>query len=233
MLLTTYAALFLVVHIIRNEATVFMNVFAIQTYYYPKSSCHQISNIKSKSGCLGTCIISVDRNVMISHDESTSTCMCCNDIAGSDITGPNWKSYVPLPCANGYASYYLMPYQICLMYFPGPVSYSTAQANCHAQDADLIKIDSQEKYDIFKDYHGPIAKNVEIEVWVQGEKVGEQWQFDDGTPIPNICPIRMGDNADQVHMRAKSSNSFKCSDAENARLCNYSCEYHFLSSFNN
>lgn len=98
MLLTTYAALFLVVHIIRNEATVFNNAFAIQTYYHPKSSCHQISKIKSKSSCLGTCIISVDRNVMISHDESTSTCMCCNDITGSDITGPNWISYVPRRC---------------------------------------------------------------------------------------------------------------------------------------
>uniref|UniRef100_K1PDA1 Uncharacterized protein n=1 Tax=Magallana gigas TaxID=29159 RepID=K1PDA1_MAGGI len=121
---------------------------------------------------------------MISHDESTLTCMCCT---GRNITGPNWKSYVPftLPCANGYATYYLMPYQICLKYFPGPVSYSTAQANCRAQDADLIKIDSQEKYDIFKDYHVRMARNDEIEVWVQGELVGGQWQFDDGTPIPD------------------------------------------------
>uniref|UniRef100_K1Q7G9 Uncharacterized protein n=1 Tax=Magallana gigas TaxID=29159 RepID=K1Q7G9_MAGGI len=27
-----------------------------------------------------------------------------------------------VPCANGYATYYLMPYQICLKYFQGPVS---------------------------------------------------------------------------------------------------------------
>lgn len=59
-----------------------------------------------------------------------------------------------VPCDNGYATYYLMPYQICLKYFPGPVSYSKAQANCQAKDADLIKIDSKEKYDIFNDYHG-------------------------------------------------------------------------------
>lgn len=104
MLLTTYAALFFVVHIIRNESTVFINVFAIQTYYYPKSACHRIDNIRSKGQCLGTCIISVDRNVMISHDESTSTCMCCNDTTGSDIIGSNWKSYVPRRCK------YLIPF---------------------------------------------------------------------------------------------------------------------------
>lgn len=58
------------------------------------------------------------------------------------------------PCADGYATYYLMPYQICLKYFPVPVSYSTAKANCHDERANLIKIDSQEKYNIFEDYHG-------------------------------------------------------------------------------
>ncbi|XP_052693547.1 uncharacterized protein LOC128171798 [Crassostrea angulata] len=173
---------------------------------------------------------------MINHDESTHTCMCCNDTTGSDIPGPNWKSYVPptSPCADGYATYYLMPYQICLKYFPVPVSYSTAKANCHDERANLIKIDSQEKYNIFEDYHVPIANNSVIQVWVQGEKVRGQWQFDDGTPIPEYCPIDMSNKTgDQVHLRAKSSSPFEYSDAENARLCNYSCEYHFLSSFNN
>lgn len=98
MLPTTCVALFLVVHIIPIDATVFNSIFAIQTNDYPKSSCHKISNITSTSTCLGTCVITVDRIVMISHDKSTNTCMCCNDITGSDITGPNWKSYVPSTC---------------------------------------------------------------------------------------------------------------------------------------
>lgn len=46
MLPMTYVALFLVVRIIRNDATVFNDVFALPTNDYPKSSCHQISNIK-------------------------------------------------------------------------------------------------------------------------------------------------------------------------------------------
>lgn len=81
-------------------------------------------------------------------------------------------------------------------------------------------------------YLVPIANNAEIEVWVQGEKIEGQWLFDDGTPIPNFCPINEGSNANQVHIRAKGSTSFNCNDADDSFLCN-SCEYHHLLSFNN
>lgn len=78
-----------------------------------------------------------------------------------------------------------------------------------------------------------IAKNNKIEVWVQGELDGVQWLFDDKTPIPDICPLNLGDTGAQEHMRTRSSSSCQCSHAEDARLCKYSCEYHFLPSFNN
>lgn len=73
-----------------------------------------------------------------------------NPVKGSDILS---LCFV-VPCTNGYATYCLMPQQICLKYFQGPVSFSTAQTKCQAEEADLIKIDSREKYEIFKDYHG-------------------------------------------------------------------------------
>lgn len=98
MLPTTCVVLFLVVYIIRSETTGFNSFYAIKKNVYPKSSCHKIANVKSKSQCLGTCKIKMDMIVMISHDESTKTCMCCSDITGSDIAGPNWKSYVPRTC---------------------------------------------------------------------------------------------------------------------------------------
>lgn len=100
MLPTRYAVCFLVVNIIRNEAIDFRSLNAVKTNDYPKSSCrcHKVTHIKSRSSCLGTCEIIVDKIVMISHDEATSTCMCCNDITGSAITGQNWKSYVPRTC---------------------------------------------------------------------------------------------------------------------------------------
>lgn len=98
MLPTTYAVLVMVICFIRSEATGFKSHHAIKINENPKSSCHKIANIKSKSICLGTCRIKMNRIVMISHDRSTKTCMCCNGITGSDLIGPNWKSYVSRKC---------------------------------------------------------------------------------------------------------------------------------------
>lgn len=40
------------------------------------------------------------------------------------------------------------------MYFPVPVTYESFRSLCQADGADLIKIDFQEKFEVFKDYHG-------------------------------------------------------------------------------
>lgn len=41
-----------------------------------------------------------------------------------------------------------------LKYFPVLARYSSARNLCKAEGGDLIRFDSQEKFDIFKDYHG-------------------------------------------------------------------------------
>nr|XP_019924464.2 uncharacterized protein LOC109619238 [Crassostrea gigas] len=170
---------------------------------------------------------------MISHDISAKICMCCNDITGSDISGSNWKTFIEPHCANGSAPYNLLGSQICLKYFPVPVIYATAKANCEAEGGNLIKIDSQEKYNIFNDYHVSVANNTVIQVWVQGEKIGGQWKFDDGTPIPEYCRFSMSNGPNEVHMRAFGSTSFACGDNPNGSPFNYSCEYPRLSSIQN
>lgn len=71
----------------------------------------------------------------------------------------------------------------------------------------------------------PIANNTLIEVWVQGEKIEGQWKFDDGTPIPNFCPITTGTNPGEIRIRARGSTSFVCWDNLNIALFHYSCEY--------
>lgn len=98
MLPTISLVICLVVSIIGIETTRIKTFYGIQTKEYPKSSCNEIPNIISKNECLGHCVITVNKIVMISHDESTHTCMCCNDFTGSNITRPNWKSYVPFTC---------------------------------------------------------------------------------------------------------------------------------------
>lgn len=77
-----------------------------------------------------------------------------------------------------------------------------------------------------------IANNSEIQVWVQGEKIGGLWQFDDGTLIPAVCPIGMSNQPGEVHYRAYGSTSFNCADAFNISLYHYSCEYHRLLPIN-
>lgn len=75
-------------------------------------------------------------------------------------------------------------------------------------------------------YLVPIANNTDIQVWIQGERVGGQWQFDDGSPVPDFCPIQTFDSPNEVHLRARGSTDFFCPDSSNNNLFNYSCEYH-------
>lgn len=78
-----------------------------------------------------------------------------------------------------------------------------------------------------------IANNAGIQVWVQGEKFGDQWKFDDGTLVTDFCPINSTNNgATEVHLQARGSTSFSCIDALSSDQYHYSCEYNRLLSFN-
>lgn len=79
----------------------------------------------------------------------------------------------------------------------------------------------------------PVANNTLIQVWIESEKVGGQWQFHDGSPIPDVCPILMSNGTEEIHLRAKGSTSFSCFDAPNNNTYHYSCEYHRLLALNN
>lgn len=59
-----------------------------------------------------------------------------------------------VPLSDGCTTYNLTSHQICLKYFPVPARYSSARNLCQAEGGDLIKIDSQEKYDKFETFHG-------------------------------------------------------------------------------
>uniref|UniRef100_K1QEB5 C-type lectin domain-containing protein n=1 Tax=Magallana gigas TaxID=29159 RepID=K1QEB5_MAGGI len=133
------------------------------------------------------CPLALDNNVNETHLR----------VHGSS-TFPCWDMVPTLPLSDGCTTYNLTSHQICLKYFPVPARYSSARNLCQAEGGDLIKIDSQEKYDKFETFHVPIANNTLIEVWVQGEKIEGQWKFDDGTPIPNFCPITTGTNPGEI-----------------------------------
>lgn len=100
MLSKVFGFTFLVFNVIAKESTILKDFYAIQTNELPKSSCHEISKIQIECRCLGTCVNRMDKIVMISHDDSTQTCMCCNTFTGSDMLGQNWKSYVRRICKH-------------------------------------------------------------------------------------------------------------------------------------
>lgn len=94
MLQRTYV-IFLIIYILYNKTTsCFESFYGVRTNEYPKTSCQEIENIKTALRCLGRCGSTIDNIVMISHNESTNTYMCCNDVTGSDIIGANWNSFV-------------------------------------------------------------------------------------------------------------------------------------------
>lgn len=62
--------------------------------------------------------------------------------------------FIVVPWSTGCVTYNLTSHQICLKYFPVLARYSSARNLCRAEGGDLIRFDSQEKFDIFKDYHG-------------------------------------------------------------------------------
>lgn len=71
----------------------------------------------------------------------------------------------------------------------------------------------------------PIANGARINVWVQGEKTGGQWQFDDGTQIPHVCPLVTENKPDEIHLRARGTTNFDCRDAAESVLYHFTCVY--------
>eukprot|EP00105_Crassostrea_gigas_P005211 XP_011418727.2 PREDICTED: uncharacterized protein LOC105321934 [Crassostrea gigas] len=204
-----------------------------RTNDYPKSSCLDIGKFQSTGRCLQVCGNTLDMLIMISHNMETHACMCCDDITGSDIIGSNWKTYIPPPCGDHYATYDLFSFQMCLKYVGVDDTYPSAVANCEAERSSVIKIDSQEKFDIFKDYVVPIANNTLTQVWVQGEKTGQEWQFHDGSPMPGFCPISTSNGPTEIRLRARGTTSFTCYDAPETSTYHYLCEHYRVLAISN
>lgn len=70
-------------------------------------------------------------------------------------------------------------------------------------------------------------------VWIESIKVGGQWKFHDGSPVPDFCPISTSGHPEEVHLRAKGSTDFTCLDCPGMDMYHYSCEYHRLLTIKN
>eukprot|EP00105_Crassostrea_gigas_P040753 XP_019924901.1 PREDICTED: uncharacterized protein LOC109619399 [Crassostrea gigas] len=228
----SYSVVVLAIIILCKETYLKM-FYGERTNDYPKSSCLDIGKFQSTGRCLAVCGTTLEMLIMISHNMETHTCMCCDDITGSDIIGSNWKTYIPPQCGDHYVTYDLFSFQTCLKFTGVNVTYPSAVANCQAERSSVIKIDSQEKFDIFKHYVVPIANNTVTQVWVQGEKVGQQWQFHDGSPMPDFCPISMSNSSSEIRLRAYGTTSFTCVDNTDNSKYYYVCEHYRVLAISN
>jgi hypothetical protein len=59
-------------------------------------------------------------------------------------------------CPKGYTPYPIISLFICLKYVALNTKYPDAVNDCNADDGDLIRIDSQEKFDIFRTHLGTL-----------------------------------------------------------------------------
>ena len=72
----------------------------------------------------------------------------------------------------------------------------------------------------------PFASQGNIEVWIQAIKVGQDWRFHDGSPLTFAFPTDMTNGSEELHLRCKSDENFKCHDIREIRERDYMCEYY-------
>lgn len=70
--------------------------------------------------------------------------------------------------------------------------------------------------DFFLNYYtlflGPIAQHQDIQVWIQAEKTGGVWYFDDGSVMPSgICPLVTSNSLNERRLRYRVTDKI-CED---------------------
>nr|XP_022311390.1 uncharacterized protein LOC111116695 [Crassostrea virginica] len=197
---------------------------------YPKTSCLTINHIETTARCFLRCINAMDGYQMFSYCKDYKVCMCCADLSGSDVTGFNWQTYIPRRCGNGYVAYNYTDHQICLKFVNNIASYIEASAQCQIEGGNLFKMDTKLKHDILTEYLVAVANGVAIDVWIQSEKVGNEWKFHDGSPMPmdtdDVCPRSLHDVPYENRIRVRGSTSFRCMDQKEVMQYYFLCEYY-------
>ncbi|XP_061190699.1 uncharacterized protein LOC133198681 [Saccostrea echinata] len=119
---------------------------------------------------------------------------------------------------------------ICLKYVPAPKSYPEAVISCLTDGGDLIKLDSIEKYNIFRNHSAQYTDSSSIQIWVQGVKTGSEWRFHDGSLMPEILTISETNGAGEIHIRSRSADDFTFRDAGPLSNFHYMCEIYRIFS---
>ncbi|XP_062593281.1 uncharacterized protein LOC134254773 [Saccostrea cucullata] len=162
---------------------------------------------------------------MISYNIDEKNCLCCADFPGNVSYDLKWKSYMPPHCPPGYTVYKYLFFEICLKFVPSSSNHSEADTNCSNEGAELPKLDSWEKYNIFRSHMRQQRLNYHYTVWLQGEEIDGVWRFRDGTFFDNNCKtIRQTNYPEETHLTSSSETDFGCDDEDPANKHHHVCE---------
>lgn len=81
-------------------------------------------------------------------------------------------------------------------------------------------------------FPAPFDNGESLDVWIQGERIGEEWVFRDASPMPmdsaDICSCILGSDPNETRIRASTSigsSQFYCRDKIESKPFFYLCEY--------
>ncbi|XP_061190272.1 uncharacterized protein LOC133198147 [Saccostrea echinata] len=127
-------------------------------------------------------------------------------------------------CPSAYAVYDYTHFNICLRYISISANYTEAVSRCQQDGGDLVRIDSFQKYDIFKGHIGHYAADDSSQIWVQGVEINDQWIFHDRTLMPVICPLFESNISGKIHLTSYVYHNFSCFDSSPSSEHHYVCE---------
>lgn len=93
--ITHHMMFYLFMNFLSCNASQIASFYVEKTHESPKSSCVEISNILGIERCAVKCLNTIATTYMFSVNKNQRKCLCCPDLTGSDITDPEWESFIP------------------------------------------------------------------------------------------------------------------------------------------
>lgn len=93
--ITHHMMLYLFMNFLSSNAAQIASFYVEKTHESPKSSCVEITNILGIERCAVKCLNTIATTYMFSVNKNQRKCLCCPDLTGSDITDPEWESFIP------------------------------------------------------------------------------------------------------------------------------------------
>lgn len=93
--ITHHMMFYLFMNFLSSNAAQIASFYVEKTHESPKSSCVEITNILGIKRCAVKCLNTIATTYMFSVNKNQRKCLCCPDLTGSDITDPEWESFIP------------------------------------------------------------------------------------------------------------------------------------------